>query len=164
MKRRITWFVLVTALTAGIQVGVQRLNEALILDYRVPQTVAQEVAGIILAQYVRDCSWENAHYTYYIASDDHRLDVERLVRETPTLPNVVLYPYTKGVPLQSRQDLIEAKLKSIAIVGGISGTWKQVHLTLVRYVSPVGITHLAFTAERRWFGWIVTSQESHPIS
>ena len=148
-------FVFVTCVTAGIQVGVQRMKEALILDYRVPASVAQEVAGIVLERYVRDASWERANYTYYISSADKRIDVERLILKIPAIPNVLFVKWVEGLPLSSHEDYMQAKLKSVATISIGSGTWKQIRVGIGRYVSPLGITHIDYVVERRWFGWVI---------
>jgi hypothetical protein len=160
VTRRLVWFVFVTCVVAGINVGVQWVSEAQILDYRVPASVAQEVAGVALAKYIRDCSWEKAHYTYYISSVDKRIDVDQLIRKMPTLPNVLIERYAEGVQLQTLEDLMQAKLKSIATIESVDGTWKRVRVIIGRYVSPLGITSIYYTLERGWWRWQIVGEAS----
>ena len=163
MNGRLALFVVVTCAAAALQVGAQKLSDAKKSAYQVPATVAQEVAAVALAKYVRECSWEQAHYTYYISSADKRIDVEQLIREMPVLPNVLLAPHTEGVELQTLEDVMQAKLKSIATIKIGEATPKRVRVTIGRYVSPLGITHADYVVERRWLGWLVVEVETHKL-
>lgn len=159
MKRRTAWFVIVTAVTLVLQVGAHQLQEALVLDYRLPPRVAQEVAAVAFDRYVRTESWEQARYFYYVQSSDRRVDVGRLVQDSPFLPHVTVKPYARGIALATGEDYLAGRLKRFVKISGVVGTWKRVRVRIGTYVSPVGAWSVVFTLERRWWGWAIVKEE-----
>lgn len=162
MNRRIAWFAIVVVVTAVLLVGTHQFQEELVLNYRVPPRLAQEVANIAFDRYIRTDSWETAQYFYYVESTDKRVDAGRLVRGAPALAHVVVLLHTRGVTLPTAEDYLAGRLKRVVTIGEVGGTWKRVRVGIGTYVSPVGAWGIDYILERRWWGWAIVDAKPHP--
>ena len=166
MKRRLPWYLLGAGIFIAIGYGYFCAASG---EWSVvPQPVAQEVAATVFAEYVSGAVLDPARYAFFVAVEDRRIDLARLIAATPVHPSARYFQKNATVALKlSRYEPVVADVDATRIItiSEIKGRSNEARTFVNAYSSPVGSVTWYVVLKRRWWKWrVVEWRQTGPIS